>query len=118
MTEVEQGLSRAEDSSEPHTKSISDCTRRIAFLGTPHQGSEKAKWAELGRTFLSLFSEKSTGKTLKELEEGSATLVQLEVGFRKWLSHHSGESKTKAEIMCFFEELTSNVGTKSIGKVR
>ena len=99
-------------------KSISDCTRRIAFLGTPHQGSEKAQWVESGKKFLSFLSQKTTGELLHELERGSSTLMQLEVVFLKYLSHHAEKPETKVEIVCFFEELSSSVGGKSIGKVR
>ena len=77
-----------------------------------------AQWVESGKKFLSLFSEKTTGVVLKELEQGSNTLVKLGVAFPKWLSHQAGKSETKVEIVCFFEELSSSVGGKSIGKVR
>lgn len=118
MAKTKQALSNAEDClQQPHTKSISDCTRRIAFLGTPHQGSNKAQWAESGKNFLSLFSRKTTGGVLKELEQGSDTLVKLGVAFPTWLSHRAGKPKTKVEIVCFFEELSSSVGGTSIGKV-
>ena len=46
-----------------------------------------AQWAESGKKFLSLFSEKTTGVVLKEFEQGSSTLVKLGVAFPKWLSH-------------------------------
>ena len=118
MTNTNQALSTAEDSQRPHTKSISSCTRRIAFLGTPHQGSDKAKWVESGKNFLSMISQKTTAEILKELEQGSDTLVKLGVAFPKWLSHQAEKPETKVEIVCFFEELSLTVGGKSIGKVR
>ncbi len=118
MTKRNQALSTVEYSIKPHIKSISDCTQRIAFLGTPHQGSEKAKWAESGRNFLSLFSTKTTGDILKELDQGSTTLVKLGAEFQKWLSRHAGKPETKFEIICFFEELSTSVSGKPIGKVR
>lgn len=119
MIKTKQALSTAENNlQEPHAKTISDCTRRIAFLGTPHQGSDKAQWAEIGKKFLTLLSLKSTGGLLKELEQRSDTLVKLGVAFPQWLSHRAGKPETKVEIICFFEELSSSVGGHSIGKVR
>ena len=118
MTNKNQALSTAEDSLGPDTKSISTYTRRIAFLGTPHQGSDKAKWVDLGKRFLSMVSQKTTADILKELEQGSDTLVKLGVAFPKWLSHQAEKPETKVEIVCFFEELSSSVGLQSIGKVR
>ena len=118
MTNTNQALSTAEDSQIPDTKSIATYTRRIAFLGTPHQGSDKAKWVELGKNFLSLVSQKTTAEILKELEQGSDTLVKLGVAFPKWLSHQAEKPETKVEIVCFFEELSSSFSGKSIGKVR
>ena len=92
--------------------------RRIAFPGTPHQGSDNGKWLALGKNFLSTFSEKTTADILKELEQGSETLVELGFAFQIWLSHRAEKPKTRVEIVCFFEELTSSVGGKSIGKER
>lgn len=97
--------------------SISDCPRRIAFLGTPHQGSKKAQWVELGEKFLSLFSDENIAGVLKELEQGSETLVKLGVAFSKWLSHRAGKPETKVEVFCLFEKLSSSVGGKSIGNL-
>lgn len=104
----------AEDSLQSDNNRISDCTRRIAFLGTPHQGSDKAQWVELGKNFLSILSNKTTGGILKELEQGSVTLGNLAAEFPKWLSHR----KEKIKVVCFFEELSTNISGKSIGKVR
>ena len=118
MTNTKQALSTAEDSQAAQMKSISTCTRRIAFLGTPHQGSDKAKWVDLGKRFLSMVSQKTTADILKELEQGSDTLVRLGVAFPKWLSHQAEHPETKVEIVCFFEELSTDFGSGSLGKVR
>lgn len=72
----------------------------------------------VGKEVSLLVPEKTTGVVLKELEQGSNTLVKLGVAFPKWLSHQAGKPETKVEVVCFFEELSSSVGGKSIGKVR
>ena len=98
--------------------SISDCTRRIAFLGTPLQGAEKAHWVESGKNFLELFSKQPTAGVLKELENGSDTLIKLGIAFPIWLQHRALTPETEVKIVCFFEELPSYVGGVYIGKVR
>lgn len=118
MINTSQALSTAEDSQAAHTKSISTCTRRIAFLGTPHQGSDKTKWVDLGKRFLSMLSKKTIADIPKEMEQGSDTLVRLGVAFPKWLSHQAGRPETKVEIVCFFEELGTNIGPGFFDKVR
>ena len=65
-----------------------------------------------------MVSQKTTAEILKELEQGSDTLVKLGVAFPKWLSHQAEKPETKVEIVCFFEELSSSVKGTSIGKVR
>ena len=118
MAKTKQALSNAEkDLQQPDAKSVGDCTRRIAFLGTPHGGSNKAHWIESGRRFLSMFSNKTTGNLLKELEQGSDTLVKLGIAFPTWLSHRAGKPETEVKIGCFFEELGSSANGVHIGKV-
>lgn len=102
---------------QPDEKSVADCTRRIAFLGTPHRGSDKAHWAESARSFFSLFSKKTTTTLLKELEQGSDTLVNLGIAFPTWLSHRAGKPETDVKIVCFFEELSSSAIGVHFGKV-
>lgn len=55
-------------------------------------------------------SQKTTGTVLKELEEGSDTLVRIGVALPK--------AETKVEIICFFGQLGASVGGIPIGKVR
>jgi hypothetical protein len=42
---VEQALSIARGSAQPHVKSLLPSTTAIAFMGTPYLGSNKADWA-------------------------------------------------------------------------
>ena len=65
-----------------------------------------------------MVSQKTTADIVKELEQGSDTLVKLGVAFPKWLSHQAEQPKTKVEIVCFFEELSTDFGPGSVGKVR
>lgn len=42
---------------ETHLKSILELTRGIIFLGTPHQGSNFAKWAEMLATSIGILKQ-------------------------------------------------------------
>lgn len=117
MTKTKQALSNAERRQHQPDEPIPDHRRRIAFLGTPHQGADKAKWVESGKKFLSLFSNKTIGSIPKELEQGSDTLVKLGHDFPGWLLGRAEKPETKVEIVCFFEELNSSVSGVDIGKV-
>ncbi len=117
MTKTKQALSNAEGRRHQPDEPIPDYTRRIAFLGTPHRGADKAEWVESGRKFLSLFSNKTTGRVPQELVQGSDTLVKLGDEFPGWLLSRAEKPETKVEIVCFFEELSSSVSGVDIGKV-
>jgi len=100
-----QAVVAAETSPEAHTKDISKCTKRIAFFGTPHHGSDKAQWIDSCRGFFSLIKDTNSG-LLKDLEKNSEVLVRLGEDFGKWLRKHEKE----VGIACFYEELKSAVG--------
>ena len=95
----------AEKSPEEQTSAVSDCTKRIAFLGTPFQGADKAKWVNTGRSFISSFASTSP-ELLKDLEKKSEILVELEDSFQQWLN------KRDVGIMCFWEELGWKTGSQ------
>jgi hypothetical protein len=85
---------------------ISHSIKRIAFLGTPHDGSEKARWAETGRRFLSMF--KSTNKELaKDLTPKSEKLAKLSVQFPILLSKRAQNPSTVIDVVCFYEGLST-----------
>ena len=106
--QIVQGLVDAVSGSE-NTKRLADCVRCIAFLGTPHQGSEKARWAETARKFLSIF--KNTNKDLsKDLNEKSEKLAKLGVQFPDLLNSRAQTPQTRIEVVCFFEGLTTRFG--------
>ena len=88
---------------------LANCVRRIAFLGTPHQGSDKARWAETARTFLKWF--KTTNAELsKDLNEKSEKLAKLGVQFPNLLSSRTQTSESRIDVVCFYEGLTTRLG--------
>ncbi len=100
-----QAVTEADKRPEEHTREVSECTKRIAFLGTPFQGSDKAKWADFGRSFVSFFASTSS-ELLKGIEIKSDSLVALKDSFHLWLPSH------KVDIFCFWEELAYKFNEK------
>jgi len=94
---------RAHKTSETNAHSFAERTHGIAFLGTPLQGSSKAKWAEIGQRILFILpdSEKSL---VKDLTKSSERLEKLGEDFPQWLRDRAENSASKVLIMCFFED--------------
>ncbi|KAF9884479.1 hypothetical protein FE257_001740 [Aspergillus nanangensis] len=81
---------------------LSSCIRGIIFLGTPHKGSNKAKWADQARKFMTFF--KSTNsELLKDLDEKSEKLAKIGDSFPTLLINRGKQSDTRIEIVCFYE---------------
>ena len=56
----DQALVKVSSLSGQPAHTIADCAHGIVFLGTPHQSSDKAKWAAVGNRMLSLFGHDSS----------------------------------------------------------
>ncbi|QDS71849.1 hypothetical protein FKW77_009950 [Venturia effusa] len=81
---------------------VTQSVRRIAFLGAPLGGSEKARWAELGRRFLSII--KTTNKDLaNELTPKSEKLAKLGEQFPIFLATRARNAATAIDVVCFYE---------------
>ena len=98
------------------TKGLANCVRRIAFLGTPHQGSDKARWAETARTFLKVFK-KTNAELSKDLDEKSEKLAKLGVQFPSLLTSRAQTPETRIGVVCFYEGLSTRVGGVDIDVV-
>lgn len=85
---------RAHKTSETNAHSFSERTHGIAFLGTPLQGSSKAKWAEIGQKILFILPDSKSSERLEKLGED----------FPHWLRDRAENSASKVSIMCFFED--------------
>lgn len=103
-------------SGSENTKHLANCIRRIAFLGTPHQGSDKAKWAETARSFIKLFKT-TNAELLKDLDEKSEKLAKLGVQFPSLLNSRAQTPKTRIDVVCFYEGLTTKLGVVNVGMV-
>ncbi len=98
------------------SKALANCVRRIAFVGTPHQGSDKARWAETARKFMKIF--KPTNAELsKDLDEKSEKLAKLGIQFPSLLNSRAQAPETRIEVMCFYEGLPTKFGPLDIDVV-
>ena len=92
------------NSADLHQKKILECTWGIAFLGTPHLGSDLAAWAEPLAKLVGVV--KSTNSDILEaLKVGSYTLERIEGDFQKMIRGRRGEKKREMRIASFYEEL-------------
>lgn len=93
---------------------VAEQTKRIAFLGTPFQGSDKAKWAEtIAAKLDKLGLKKANKELLKHLENDSVKLKTLGEGFPQWLRRREGDPATRVGIVCFAEEFGDIVPKES-----
>ena len=95
--------------------SLAERTIGVVFLGTPFEGSSKAKW---GRRALQILDWISTThkEDIKDLEERSAKLISVNEAFQKFLkARDRSESREFVEVACFFEEYAMYRLGKKIG---
>ncbi|MCJ1438195.1 hypothetical protein MMC27_007582 [Xylographa pallens] len=100
----EDTLNMSRNSADLHQKKILECTWGIAFLGTPHLGSDLVAWAEPLAKIIGAV--KSTNSDILEaLKLGSYTLERIEGDFQKMIRGRRGEKKREMRIASFYEEL-------------
>lgn len=77
----------------------------IVFLGTPHRGSNKAKWASIATNFAAAVLKDHNDKVIEALCRGAETLERVQTGFSRIL--------ISLPVYTFFEDLQY----EKIGKV-
>lgn len=97
--------------------SLVEKTIGVVFLGTPFEGSSKAKWT--GRALKILDWISTTHKeNVKDLEERSAKLMSINEAFQKFLkARDRSETRQFVEVACFFEQYAMYKAGKKIGTV-
>jgi hypothetical protein len=90
----------------------------VIFLGTPFEGSSKAKWASRALKVLAWVSTTHT-EDVKDLEERSAKLMNINDSFHKFLKDRDrSESRQFVEVACFFEQYPMyNLAGQKIGTI-
>lgn len=85
---------------------IKSATMGIVFLGTPHRGSNKAKWASIATNFAAAVLKDHNDKVVEALSRGAETLERIQTGFSRIL--------ISLPVYTFFEDRQY----EKIGKVR
>lgn len=109
---TEQALLISRGTAQQYYKDVLDSTVAIAFLGTPHLGSNKAAWV-LPLTRLANVLRKANGEIVKVLTPGSEMLAALQQEFHTMLEDYRRNHNKTIEMFCFYEELEVN----GVGKV-
>lgn len=111
MTPI-QALLLSRGAAENYLKDLLEYTYAIAFMGTPHAGSDLAQWAGI-LTRLSNILRKTAVEIVDVLRPGSEMLANLQQEFHTMLNARQKEGKKPIKIFCFFEELAIT----GVGKV-
>ncbi|KAI9667847.1 MAG: hypothetical protein M1821_000666 [Bathelium mastoideum] len=101
VTENALTLSRA--SPEDDIRSIERDTMGIAFLGTPHHGSDYAAWVTFASN-MTKWIKGSNKNIVAVLQPDSEVLANIQKGFDRLLSIRS-DAGNKIRVVCFYEEL-------------
>ncbi|MCJ1421269.1 hypothetical protein MMC32_007631 [Xylographa parallela] len=98
-----EALLMSGNSSIKYLQKILECTRGIAFMGTPHTGSDLTKWVRwVTRAPIPFLS---TNKDILEpLSRGSGTLGRMEDDFCQMLARRNQDQKL-TDIASFYETL-------------
>jgi hypothetical protein len=89
---------------ELHLQRVCQATRGVVFLGTPHQGSSLAPWAEALAKSIGVLKQTNT-KILAVLRKDSEVLARIQDSFHALVRDRSQYNPPSIEISCFYEEL-------------
>ncbi|MCJ1457769.1 hypothetical protein MMC28_008138 [Mycoblastus sanguinarius] len=82
-------ISHAESKEEPvlnpRIAIIKSATKGVVFLGTPHRGSNKARWACVATNLMGVLQKDHNSKVTDALVRGAETLERIQTNFNKFL---------------------------------
>ena len=88
------------------------------FLGTPFEGSNKAKWAGLLAHMAKFFPKAGVTETLLDhLKSDSSELEVLGKEFKGWLASRQTPEERQVHIACFCEELPTMTAIADAGRI-
>ena len=96
-------LLRSRNAADKHLRDVLECTRGIAFMGTPHTGSALANWAKLPVASLGVVKSPNTS-LLSVLQTDSEILSRVHTDFLEMLRVLQKDGH-EIEITCFYETL-------------
>lgn len=94
-------LCLSEQAIYPHLQQIERCTTAVAFLGTPHRGSDLTPFAASVANILKAGGKRVNKEILQLLDRNSEVLADVEESYGVWLRRNS----SRFDLTCFFEEL-------------
>lgn len=101
---LRQALLVSRGSAQQHTKDLLENTIAIAFMGTPHLGSNLANWESPISKLLNLLR-KSNSEIVGVLQPGSEMLAAVQQEFHTMLNDRSKNNSKHIDIFCFYEEV-------------
>ncbi|KAK7189586.1 uncharacterized protein CC84DRAFT_1163034 [Paraphaeosphaeria sporulosa] len=114
---VANAVSRPPGANETAQK-LTDNTIGMIFLGTPFAGSDKASWGEMAAKFVTLFGVQTKDTDIKDLNERSARLIDINLDFDTFIKGRDRDRKHgPVEIVCYYEADPTFIGPVCIGKV-
>ncbi|KAH0536662.1 hypothetical protein FGG08_006488 [Glutinoglossum americanum] len=110
----EDALLLSKNSAEPHLQKILECTRGIAFFGTPHAGADLAKFA-LALANLVRCVQKPNKDLLKILKRNSEVLARIQDDFHTMIRVRKERAEPDIKIHCYIEQIpVSGIRQKSV----
>ena len=102
---VKKALAMSSQSKFERIRQIEASTSGIVFLGTPHHGSDLAKWGVFFSSLLNLA--KTTNRAaVKLLRKDSEVLGDLQEDFHTLLERRKEkDTKNRITVVCFYETL-------------
>jgi hypothetical protein len=100
---VENALALSRSNPEPHLQKLEACTVGLAFLGTPHFGSDKASWVKFGVKLYNVMGVANVA-IAAVLEPDSEVLATIQKRFHEIIRIRQKCNKPIA-ITCFYEQL-------------
>ncbi|CRJ97941.1 hypothetical protein BN1723_017088, partial [Verticillium longisporum] len=97
---AKKALCLSEQAAEQHQKQLHECVTAVAFLGTPHRGSDLAPFAAGVARILKASNSRVNVDIIRLLQRDSEALADIEAAFGIWLRKNTA----RFQLTCFFEE--------------
>lgn len=98
---TKKALCLSERAFYPHLQQIDRCTIAVAFLATPHRGSDHARFATSMANILKAGGMRVNKDILQLLRRDSEVLADVEDSYAVWLRKYDH----RFDLACFYEEL-------------